>query len=135
MNRRQEREQTFIVVFEKEFNSDMDINEIYETAIETEVVKPTDFTKKLFTNVFEKCEEIDSKIQEVSIGWDKGRISKVALAILRLAICEILYFDDVPVSVSINEAVELSKKFASPKDATYVNGVLGTIAKSLEKED
>lgn len=135
MTRRQEREQAFILIFEKEFNEDIDINELYETAVETQVIKARDYTKNLVKNVFEKCDEIDNKIQEHSISWDKKRISKVSLAILRLAICEILFIEDVPTSVSINEAVELCKKFASPKDATFVNGVLGTFAKALNKEN
>lgn len=134
MNRRQEREQAFIIVFEKEFNPELNVDEIFEAAIEAEVVENTKFTKTLISTVADKCEIIDNKIQEVSIGWDKNRISKVVLAILRLAICEIMFLEDVPISVSINEAVELSKKFAGEKDTTFVNGILGTVAKEQEVE-
>ncbi|MBO4468554.1 MAG: transcription antitermination factor NusB, partial [Clostridia bacterium] len=66
-----------------------------------------------------------------AIGWSIGRISKTALAILRLAIFEMKYMEDIPVSVSINEAVELSKKYATKEDASFVNGILSTVSKQI----
>ena len=59
------------------------------------------------------------------------RITKVSLAILRIAVCELLFMDDIPVGVSINEAVELAKNYASVEDSQFINGVLGSISKSL----
>ena len=77
-------------------------------------------------------EEIDAKISEnLKKGWKISRISKVSLALLRLAVYEILYRDDVPTSVSINEAVELSKKYTVKEDTSFINGVLGSVAKAL----
>jgi len=132
MNRRQEREQAFILVFEKEFSKDVDMQTIFEMAEESEFMIPSDFSKKLALIVDENLEEIDKEVQEVSIGWNTGRMSKVALAIIRLAVAEIKYIDEIPVSVSINEAVELSKTYASTDDASFVNGVLGTISRKKE---
>lgn len=132
MTRREEREQAFILLFEKTFNEETEIAELYDFAIENEVITGSDFVKSLTFKAWENVENIDSVIGKYSVGWKLSRISKVALAVLRLAVCEILYFDDIPAGVSINEAVELCKKYAVKEDAAYVNGLLGTAAKELK---
>ncbi|MEG0978780.1 MAG: transcription antitermination factor NusB [Oscillospiraceae bacterium] len=132
MNRRQEREQAFILIFEKLFRPDIDMNTIIEMAEESEFMVPSEFAKNLSKIVDENKVTIDQNVQSVSIGWNTSRMSKVALAIIRLAIAEMRYIEDIPVSVSINEAVELTKKYASSEDASFVNGVLGTIARQTE---
>ena len=132
MTRREEREQAFILLFEKTFNEETEIAELYDFAIENEVITGSDFIKSLAFKAWENVENIDSVIGKYSVGWKLSRISKVALAVLRLAVCEILYFDDIPAGVSINEAVELCKKYAAKEDAAYVNGLLGTAAKELK---
>lgn len=129
LTRREEREQAFILLFEKSFNAEITVSELYETAIENEIVAESDFTKNLALKVSENLEVIDAAIERNSAKWKMNRISKVALAVMRLAICEILFYDDIPVGVSINEAVELCKKYASKDDYSFVNGVLSTIAK------
>ena len=73
----------------------------------------------------EKREEIDAFIERYSKGWKLSRISRTALAVLRCAICEILYMDDIPNSAAINEAVELDKGYDEPDTVAFVNGVLG----------
>lgn len=133
MNRRQEREQAFILIFERLFRPDVDMVTIFEMAEESEFMIPSEFSKKLSTVVDENDKDIDNLVQEVSIGWNTSRMSKVALAIIRLAVAEMKFFEDIPVSVSINEAVELAKKYASTEDASFVNGVLGTIARRQEQ--
>lgn len=133
MNRRQEREQAFILIFERLFRPDVDMATIFEMAEESEFMIPSEFSKKLSTVVDENDKDIDNLVQEVSIGWNTSRMSKVALAIIRLAVAEMKFFEDIPVSVSINEAVELAKKYASTEDASFVNGVLGTIARRQEQ--
>ncbi len=129
LTRREEREQAFILLFEKSFNAEITVSELYDTAIENEIVAESDFTKNLALKVSENLEVIDAAIERNSAKWKMNRISKVALAVMRLAICEILFYDDIPVGVSINEAVELCKKYASKDDYSFVNGVLSTIAK------
>jgi N utilization substance protein B len=132
LTRREEREQAFILLFEKAFNEETEVAELYDFAIENEVIVGSDFVKSLLFKTWENVESIDSAIEKYSVGWKISRISKVALAVLRLAVCEILYFDDIPAGVSINEAVELCKKYAAKDDASFVNGLLGTASKDLK---
>lgn len=129
LTRREEREQAFILLFEKSFNPEMEIQELYETAIENEIICESEFSKNLAVKVTENVEAIDAVIEKYSVKWKMSRISKVALAVMRLAICEIKYFDDIPVGVSINEAVEICKKYAAKDDYSFVNGILSTVAK------
>ena len=79
-------------------------------------------------------EEIDEKIEKTAIGWPLDRMSLVDLTILRLAVWEILYADDVPGSVSIAEAMELTERFSDPEDKSFVNGILGTILREHEAQ-
>ncbi len=129
LTRREEREQAFFLIFEKAFNSETDFQELYDLALETEIISDSAFVKELSFKTNENIESIDPVIEKYCIGWKMSRISKVALAVLRLAVCEILYFDDIPVGVSINEAVELCKKYASEEDKSFVNGVLSSVSK------
>ncbi len=129
MNRKAEREQAFILIFEKSFRSDS-VEEIIEDALNAENYEHSDFSESCFRGVYDNLNEIDSIIEKNLTGWTIGRISKVALSILRLAIYEIKYVDSVPVGASINEAVELCKKYATNEDSSYVNGVLGSVARA-----
>ena len=126
MTRREAREEALILVFEKEFNSDS-LEEIIETAKEVRDIEPDEYIIGVFHGVFDNIEEIDGIISKYSVGWSIKRITKIALAILRLAIYEIKFVDDIPVSVSINEAVELAKKFGQDDSSAFVNGVLGKL--------
>ncbi len=129
LSRHEQREQAFIIVFEKSFNSDMELDEIYALALENEIVADGEFAKTLAFKTWENVEEIDSVIEKYSHGWKMNRISKVALAVLRLAICEMRFFEDIPVGVTINEAVELCKKYAARDDYSFVNGILASVSK------
>ncbi len=129
MTRKQAREEAFILVFEKLFNQN-ELSEILDLACEVRDLVPDDYIKSVFFGVYENVEEIDSIISKNAIGWKIERISKTALSVLRLAIFEMKHLDDIPVSVSINEAVELCKKYATKEDASFVNGILSTVAKS-----
>ena len=128
MTRKMAREEAFILIFEKAFN-DSSVEEILEIAEEVRELKPDDYIKTVFCGVFEKLEEIDSLISENAVGWKIERISKTALSVLRLAIFEIKFMDDIPEAVSVNEAVELCKKYATKEDASFVNGFLSTVLK------
>lgn len=129
LTRREEREQAFILLFEKSFNPEIEVTELYETAIENEIISESEFSKTLALKVTETVEEIDGIIEKNLKNWKMNRISKVALAVMRLAICEMRFFDDIPVGVSINEAVELCKKYAAKDDYSFVNGILSAVAK------
>ena len=76
----------------------------------------------------EKKQEVDSKIKEHSEGWDVNRLINIDRDILRIAITEMLYFEDVPVGVSIDEAVEIAKKYSTDESSRFINGILGQVA-------
>ena len=128
MTRKQAREEAFILIFEKIFNNDT-LEDILECAAEARDIVPDEYIKTVFLGVYANVEELDEFISTNAKGWSIKRISKTALAILRLALYEMRYIDDIPVSVSINEAVELCKKYATKEDAAFVNGLLSTAAK------
>lgn len=131
--RKQDREQAFIIIFEKLF-SDSTIEEIVNDAVESRELIPSDFAVDAAQGVYERVEEIDTAIKEHLIGWQMRRLSKVVLAIMRLAVYEIMFNSSIPASVSINEAVELSKKYAGKDDPAFINGVLGSIVKDMGEE-
>ena len=132
-DKRKAREQAFIILFEKSFNSELTIDEILNIAVESEVIEKNKMTADIVRKAEEHIDEIDGVIEKNLKGWSKQRISKVSLALLRMAVCEMKYFDKVPVGVSINEAVEICKVYGSDEDKGFVNGILGSIAR--EKED
>lgn len=133
MTRKQAREEAFILIFEKEFN-DYALEDILSLAEEVRDLKADEYIKNVFFGVFENLEKIDEIISQNAVGWSIKRITKTALAILRLAIYEIKFYSEIPVSVSINEAVELAKKYATKEDASFINGILSTVAKQNEDE-
>lgn len=130
MTRREAREQSFIVLFEKIFDNDATISEIVSTAKEAELIKINNFAENILNAVEEHFSDIDEVIEANSQDWTIARLPKVTLAILRLAVAEIKYIDDVPNGVAVNEAVELAKKYGTNEDASFINGILGTIAKA-----
>lgn len=132
-DKRKAREQAFIILFEKSFNSELTIDEILNIAVESEVIEKNKMTADIVRKAEEHIDDIDGVIEKNLKGWSKQRISKVSLALLRMAVCEMKYFDKVPVGVSINEAVEICKVYGSDEDKGFINGILGSIAR--EKED
>ena len=130
MTRREAREQAFIVLFEKIFDNEATISEIVATAKDAEFIKINNFAENILNKVEEHFSEFDEIIEANSQDWTLARLPKVSLAILRLAIAEIKYIDDVPNGVAVNEAVEIAKKYGTNEDASFINGILGTIAKA-----
>ncbi len=128
MTRREAREEALILVFEKQFNNDS-IEDIIETAKEVRDIKPDEYIKNVVYGVFDNLELIDDIISKYSVGWSINRITKIALAVLRLAIYEMKFVDEIPVSVSINEAVELAKKYSTKEDSAFINGILSSVSK------
>ncbi len=131
MNRKTARENAFILVFEKIFR-DEPLTSIIEDAIEARNFEYDDYVENVFCGVFDNVTEIDAKITENLRGWKISRISKVSLSLMRIAVYEMLYIQDIPHSVSINEAVTLAKKYSTKEDSSFINGVLGTISKTIE---
>lgn len=132
MTRRESRELAFILVFEKSFQEDVTVVELIENALELELFPQNSFAETLARKVYENIDEIDKAIEENLVGWSAKRISKVSRAILRIAVCELLYSENMPIGVAINEAVEIAKKYSTADDAAYINGVLGSIAKKTK---
>ncbi len=128
MTRRMAREEAFILIFEKVFSSET-VEDILSLANEARDLVPDEYIKTVFSGVYDKVEELDGIISENAVGWRIDRISKTALCALRLSIFEIKYMEDIPLSVSINEAVEICKKYATGEDASFVNGILSSVAK------
>ena len=128
MSRRKSREQAFALLFEKSFNdlSVMDLAEAAQDAREF-IIEP--FALELAQGTEEKLADVDALIGEHSHKWSHNRISRVALAVLRLAIYEMKYDDDTPDSIAINEAVELAKRYGGEEDSSFVNGILGAISR------
>ncbi len=91
------------------------------------------FSEELVNGTIEHIEEIDEKIRSHAANWDFKRIAKVDLAILRLAIYELLYRNDIPPIVSINEAIDLSKEFSAEDSRRFINGILDKICSSLKR--
>ena len=89
-----------------------------------------DYILRLTALCAERREEIDALIERYARGWRVERISRTALAVMRCAVCEILYFDDVPAGAAINEAVELDKNYDEPETVAFVNGVLGAFVRA-----
>ncbi len=128
MTRRESREQAFALLFEKMFN-DQPVEELAAAAAEARDVPVSAFAMTLATGAEAHMAELDKKIDAYSVNWSKDRISRVALSVMRLAVYEMLYEESIPVSVSINEAVELAKKYGGDEDASFINGILGSISR------
>ncbi|HEX2938503.1 MAG TPA: transcription antitermination factor NusB [Ruminiclostridium sp.] len=134
MTRREAREQALSLIFERMFN-DEPIKEILSLAKDSRDLEPDEFALQLAEGVCNNLEALDKEIEKYSIGWSKKRISKVVMSILRLAIFEIDYMEEIPTSVTINEAVELAKKYGGEGDSAFINGLLGTFARSAPDDE
>lgn len=133
MTRREAREQAFQILFEQAVTG-AKIDDILHDASEARDFIPNSFAEEVAFGVEENSQQIDSVISKHIRGWSLHRLSKVALALLRLAVYEMLFDDSIPTSVSINEAVELAKMYGGKEDAPYINGVLATVDKVLNGE-
>ena len=135
LSRRQSREQAFLLAFERNFNNET-VEELCKAATESRDFEIDDFALGIIKRIEKNEEQINEIIEQNANGWKIKRISKTALSILQLSVCELRYSDmsdikaENPVSVVINEAVLLAKKYSSDKDAAFVNGVLGAVARS-----
>ena len=92
------------------------------------------YVREVFEGTVEKLDEIDAAIKKNSIGWDLRRISRVAMAIMRVAIYEAKYMDEIPPSVAINEAVEIAKNYEPAETVAFINGILGSVVREEPKE-
>ena len=134
MSRRELRENIFKILFQVEFNSVEEMKEqtaLYFGNIELEDGKEKTYISEKLNNIVEYIPEIDKKINEYSEGWKVDRLGKVELSIIRLAVYELLYDDDIPTGVAINEAIELAKTFGNDSAPAFINAVLGKISRGV----
>ncbi len=137
MTRKETRENLYIMLFRLDFHDGDDLKEQAEMYLEDLENAPAKIKKELsekFNKVIEHLDEIDSLIEEKAKGWTVNRIAKAELTVLRLGIFEILYVDDVPNKVAINEAVELAKAYGGDKGAGFVNGILASVVREIPEE-
>lgn len=131
MSRREMRGSIFQLLFMTEFNAVDEMAEqraLYLDGVENLQDNNREYIQKKFDKIVEKIPEIDEMLNQTSKGWKTKRMSKVDLSILRLASYEVLFDEEVPTGVAINEAVELAKKFGGDTSSSFINGVLGKLA-------
>lgn len=133
MGRHEQREQIFMLLFQVEFHEPEDMPRQMRLFLEdNEAIasqKDSDYIENRCMAVREKLAEIDKLINDNTEGWDTGRIGKVELTVLRLAVFEMRYDDDIPPRVAIDEAVELAKKYGQENSGGFVNAILAKIMK------
>ena len=133
MTRRELRENTFIMLFHKEFYDISEMREQCELYLEKIPPMSEKDEKYVFDRVFDiisKIDEIDADIDEAAEGWKISRMSKIDLTIMRLAYYEMIFDETVPLQVAINEAVEIAKLYGGDNSPSFINGVLGKLAKN-----
>lgn len=136
MTRKEARENCFKLLFEYEvqkITAEEALDLFYE--LTEDVEGQSDYINATVKTTISNIEKIDSIIEEYSRGWKISRLAKVTLAVLRVAVCELLYMDDIADSIAINEAIEIAKKYNDEKSAKFVNGVLSSVYKSKENND
>ncbi len=136
MTRKDARENCFKLLFEYEvqkITAEEALELFYELTedVEGQSLYIDSTVKTAISNI----DKIDAVIEEYSKGWSISRLAKVTLAVLRVAVCEILYMDDIADSIAINEAIEITKKYNDEKSAKFVNGVLSSVYKSKKDNE
>lgn len=126
MNRKSARELCMKIIFDMLVNKEYDIKKLdYYLAEGEENHSQKTYIDTVVHSTIQHLEEINQIIKKYAIGWTVDRIAKVDLAILQLALVEIQYIEDIPYNVSINEAVELAKKYSGDESTSFINGILG----------
>lgn len=133
MTRRESRAVAAALLFERSFDYDRTAEEIMASAMEDREEKISRFAKELFLRADENLGDINEKIERCADNWRIDRIDRVTLTLLRLAACEIDYFPEIPVEISVNEALELARYFGEADSVGFINGVLGKYAAGVEK--
>ena len=132
MTRREARAAVFGLLFETEFRNEETKEEIYETSAENREIPDDEYVKDTYYGICENLEKVDSVIGENSKGWKTERLGNVSRSILRLGVYELMFVSSIPYSVTINEAVELAKKYDDEKARPFINGVLNSVKNTLE---
>lgn len=135
MKRREARELLFTLLYEASFCCNDEKDEMYDNAVANRGLDSDEYVRSSYFAVHRHLDELDDIISKFARGWSLGRISRVTMSILRLSVYEMLYADDIPCIVSINEAVDLAKKYGDEKAAKFINGILNNIADSMNLKE
>lgn len=131
MSRKLARELSMKILFEMHINNDFDLDKIKYHLREKKIGQnQNSYIYRVLTGATENLTKLDKIIEGYSRGWKLDRIANVDLAILRLALSEILYMEDIPYKVSINEAIELAKMYSSGDTPAFINGILDNYVKN-----
>lgn len=134
MNRKQTREEAVKIAYSMDVNKEFNKDKINDYIKHFELIDvDVDYLNKTIGDLIDNEGIIDKYITDNSKDWKITRIAKVDLAILRVSIAEILYNDTIPNSVSINEAVEISKKYSNEDSHKFINGILGTVVREINE--
>ena len=127
ITRREAREFLLGLLFESEFRKDEDYIAIYATSSEERLIPEDGYIKNAYYTIFENIDRIDGIIGECAKGWRVDRLTRRSRSLLRLGAYEMLYEENIPFTVTINEVLELSKSYDDPKAKAFINGVLNGI--------
>ena len=132
ITRQEARELLFALLFETEFHGEKTPAETYDLAVENREIPSDKYIRETFFGIIGKSEVVDAVIGKYSKGWKADRLSKVSRSVLRIAVYEMLFVEDIPMNVSISQAVELSVKYGEDKAKQFVNGVLSSLFKDVQ---
>lgn len=132
MNRTKAREYAFILFFEYKFQPEEILDILEDFIKEYNPGAQEQYIRKAVGGLKENCEYIDGIIEQFATGWTVSRMSAVSLSVLRLAVCEMLYFEDIPAIVSLNEAIAIGKIYGGDECAPFLNGVLSGIMNNFK---
>lgn len=135
MGRKRAREGAMKLLYQMELNDDFS-DESKEVYLENFTFNDseTEYIVDAFGQIKESLEEIDKHISIHLEGWNINRLAKIDLTILRIAVYEIVYRKDIPVEVSINEAIEIAKKYSTDESFKFINGILGEFVRATKRE-
>ena len=136
MDRSLAREIAMKMLYAASLGGEESMNEVLEQSEQADTLSGSDktFLENLVYGVQTRQEELDGVIGQYAQGWALNRLAKVDLTILRMAVYEMLYMPEIPVGATVNEAVELAKRFGEEKSPGFINGILGSVARARQNE-
>lgn len=135
MGRKQAREGAMKILYQMEINEDFsdEALDIYFNNFSYDELEK-EYILDAMIKIKDNLDSIDKYIESHSEGWNLNRLAKIDLAVLRIAVYEILYREDIPIEVSINEAIEIVKKYSTEESFKFINGVLGGFVRNIDKK-
>lgn len=131
IKRKEAREILFGLLFEREFKKSESAEAIFELSSENREIPENEYIRKAYFGICENARMLDRLIGSYANGWKANRLSGVSRTAIRISVYEMMFFKDIPVNVSVSEAVEISKKYGEDGSRAFVNGVLSSIAKDI----